>query len=365
METVISKIKKQGSLFDALDDPEGDRTVIPPTRSAEIAAALAAELMPKRAATPVPLPTIQHLLLVDGRAVLDSCWHAAGQVVNETIGAYCAIVMLTIERESPSHVCIAFDHPNGVQIRRSKMPGYKGNREEKTESHLRAIELAKEATALLGFRVICSPAGEADDVLATIAVRVPTGNKVTILSQDKDLLALCSEEHIGLLWRRKGEWFSWRGPEAARERLGVSSHQVADFLAMVGDSADNIPGADGVGEKTAAALLDRYGSLEGIESAMARGSLDIKNGGRISERLLASWPNVKMARWAVALATDLEGEDIPQSAWDVDAICRWNHGRVVLSGLERFANMHRIKYLESLVSFRRLTERDQSAPPRF
>lgn len=363
METVISKIKGQGSLFN--DDPEGDRTVIPPTRSAEIAAALAAELMPKRAATPIPLPTIEHLLLVDGRAVLDSCWHAAGQVVNETIGAYCAIVMLAIERESPSHVCIAFDHPNGVQLRRSKMPGYKGNREEKTESHLRAIELAKEATALLGFRVICSPAGEADDVLATIAVRVPTGNKVTILSQDKDLLALCLEEHIGLLWRRKGEWFSWRGPEAARERLGVSCHQVADFLAMVGDSADNIPGADGVGEKTAAALLDRYGSLEGIESAMARGSLDIKNGGRISERLLASWPNVKMARWAVALATDLEGEGIPQSAWDVDAICRWNHGRAALLGLERFANTHRIKYLESLVGFRRLTERDQSAPPRF
>ena len=361
METVIGKIRRQGSLFEV--DEEGDRTVVPPIQGAEIAAALAAELIQKKPEPPPPLPIIPHLLLVDGRAVLDSCWHASGQVVSEAVGAYCALIMLAIEREAPSHICIAFDHPNGVNLRRSRFPRYKANREEKTESHLRVIDLAKQATELLGYRMVCSPAGEADDVLATIAVRVPTGNTVTILSQDKDLFALCTNEHIGLLWRRKGEWFSWRGPEAARQRLGVSSHQVADFLAMVGDSADNIPGADGVGEKTAAALLDRYGSLTGIESAMARGNLDVKNGARMAERLTLSWPNVKMARWAVALATDIEGYDIPQSAWEIETLCRPKPA--FLSALERFACDHRVKYLQSLVSFRRLAERDQSAPPRF
>ncbi len=85
----------------------------------------------------------------------------------------------------------------------------------------------------------------------------------------------------------------------------------------------------------------------------------------MGERLLGSWPNVKMARWAVALATDLEGEDIPQSAWDIDGMFRWTQSLACLSGLERFASAHRVKYLEALVGFRRLTERDQLAPPRF
>lgn len=362
-DIIVSKLCRQQTLFGS-PTPELDRTLVPRAEGAALAAAIAESLLPQKPEVR-PFPKIGHLLLVDGRAVLDSCWHASNGHLADTVGSFCAVVNLAIERQSPTHIGVAFDHPEGSQPRKSRYPGYKANRVEKQLDHLAAIDLGMAAARGFGWTVIYTPSGEADDVLATCSKRVEESTPVTILSQDKDLLALCVHDDIGLLWRRKGEWHEWRGQQAAQQRLGVDSHQVADLLALVGDASDNVTGATGIGEKTAAALLARYGSLDGIAGAMARGVLDIKGAPRVATLLQQGWAAVKLARWAVALCTDLEDEQIPQSVWEVDERFRWSSESVKLDQLDRLGSRHSIKYLTNIVSFQRLLERDRNAPPRF
>jgi DNA polymerase-1 len=167
---------------------------------------------------------------------------------------------------------VAWVHDAGSSFRHETYPEYKATRQKLDEQLQQAFDRSVERIEALldafGVRLVQVEGYEADDVIGTLAVRAADrGFDVVVVSGDKDFYQLI-DEHITLLNPGRG------GPAAvdeqtvtlanAAERLGVPPAQTVDFLALVGDSADNIPGVRGVGQKTAQKLLAQYGSLEGV-----------------------------------------------------------------------------------------------------
>jgi len=202
---------------------------------------------------------------------------------------------------------VAWVHDAGTSFRHATYPEYKATREKLDEELQQDFDrsLARVATLLGAFRVplVAIDGWEADDVIATLAARAAAeGLDVVIVSGDKDFYQLIGP-HIALLNPGRG------GPAAveeqfvttenAAERLGVPPGQTVDFLALVGDSADNVPGVTGVGEKTAQKLLAEYGTLDTI---LARaGDVSAK---RAREALQAEADRARLSRELVTLRRD-------------------------------------------------------------
>lgn len=167
-----------------------------------------------------------------------------------------------IKEFSPQYMVAVFDGPNNKQSRQEIYTEYKSNREKKVEDLSIQIALVKEYCVLRGLAHIEVDSVEADDVIASITTRaVHEGYDVCICTADKDLLQLAGPQ-VGLWnpWKEQGIF----GEEEVLERYGVPPKCIPDYLALVGDTSDNIPGVKGCGPKKAAALLQQFGSVEGI-----------------------------------------------------------------------------------------------------
>jgi 5'-3' exonuclease len=207
-------------------------------------------------------------LVVDGRTILDSAYHAAkargDEKPNAGLKGFISALLRLIGTENPRHLAVVFDHPDGVQVRRKIDPAYKTGRPEKEPALIEQIARCQQFAAVLGCACFCSPEAEADDVIATLVRRSPPAWSVVISSTDKDLLALVARPKTAVTWWRDGGPQRATGERSCLERLGVLPRQVTDYLALVGDSADCIPGVPGIGPKTAAELLRQHGSLDAI-----------------------------------------------------------------------------------------------------
>ncbi len=284
-----------------------------------------------------------HLLLVDGRAILDSCYYASLEedrrapngVPNGGVLGYANGLIQALRRTAPTHVLVAFDHPNGADERKRLLPGYKGNRAEKTLEHLVQIDQAMRLTRALGLRCASPPGGEADDAIATVVKRAPEAMPVTIVSHDKDLLHLLTRPHTKMLWRRRGEWLGGEGDAAVFARLGVAAHQVRDYLALVGDSSDCVPGCPGIGDKTARELLAAHRTIEGIFGSTTR--LKIARAAHVVKLLHEGRAAIHAARSVVTLRTDLDSAELPREAFDVRRELAWARRIPSMSDLEALA----------------------------
>lgn len=174
--------------------------------------------------------------------------------------------------EQPEAVAVAFDL--GVPTFRHQADDtYKADRPQTPEDFLIDMENLHELLAALGLRIITKAGYEADDVLGTMAQQAASaGYRVKIVSGDRDLFQLVdADKQISVLYLGK-EAFSVRGVggvteygvEEVQGKLGVLPHQIVDYKALCGDKSDNIPGVEGIGEKTAVQLLSTYGSLQNI-----------------------------------------------------------------------------------------------------
>ena len=174
--------------------------------------------------------------------------------------------------EQPEAVAVAFDL--GIPTFRHQADDtYKADRPQTPEDFLIDMENLHELLAALGLRIITKAGYEADDVLGTMAQQAASaGYRVKIVSGDRDLFQLVdADKQISVLYLGK-EAFSVRGVGGVKEygveevqgKLGVLPHQIVDYKALCGDKSDNIPGVEGIGEKTAAQLLSTYGSLQNI-----------------------------------------------------------------------------------------------------
>lgn len=166
-----------------------------------------------------------------------------------------------LRREGPVHLAVAFDESLEQSFRNEIYPAYKANREPAPPELKRQFGLCRELCTRLGLSQFGSSRYEADDIIGTLATRARAADMpVTIVSRDKDLTQLVSADDT--YWDAVAD--VRYGYADIEERFGVIPERMADFLALMGDAVDNIPGVPGVGRKTAAKLLKHFDSLPGV-----------------------------------------------------------------------------------------------------
>ena len=210
-----------------------------------------------------------HLHLIDGSAFIFRAFHALPPLTRKSdglpIGAvagFCNMLQKYVEEASgpdaPTHVAVIFDKGSHT-FRNDMYDLYKANREEMPEALRPQMPLTRRATE--AFNIACKEMEnyEADDIIATLAVQArAAGGRVTIISSDKDLMQLVGGgvEMLDAMKNRRID------RDGVVEKFGVYPERVVDVQALAGDSVDNVPGAPGIGIKTAALLINEFGSLE-------------------------------------------------------------------------------------------------------
>jgi DNA polymerase-1 len=243
------------------------------------------------------------LTIVDALNFVFRAYHAlpplttARGVPTGAVYGLCSM-LLKLERERrPSHLCVVFDAPGGRSGREKLYPAYKAHRPPMPADLVPQVELLHRVIAAFQIRTLIEPGVEADDVIATLATRAAAdGREVVICSSDKDLMQLCTDR-VRLLDTMKNRIL---GPAEVEEKFGVPPDKVGDVLALMGDSVDNVPGVEGVGPKTAAELVKRYGSLAGI----LEHAEEIK--GKRGEALRAARADILVSRQLVELQSDVQ-----------------------------------------------------------
>lgn len=183
-----------------------------------------------------------------------------------------------LKREKPTHIAVAFD-PSGKTFRHEAFEQYKAQREATPEDIKISVPIIKELVAAYNIPVLEVPGFEADDVIGTVAkIAEKEGFEVYMLTPDKDYGQLVSP-HVFMYRPRHTGGFEIMGPDEVKAKYDLDSHeQVIDLLGLMGDSADNIPGCPGVGEKTAVKLLKEFGSIDALleRTSELKGALKTK-----------------------------------------------------------------------------------------
>ena len=208
------------------------------------------------------------------------------------------------DTEKPDHI-VAFFDLDGCTHRTELHPEYKANRSETPEELIKQIPLIKELTAAMGVPVIEQSGQEADDLIATAAKNLKAqGHEVFMVSADKDL-AQCIEPNISQLLPPPpaNPKVGWRhlDTQGVVEKFGINPSQIIDYLALIGDSSDNIPGIPGVGPKTAVKWLLAHESLEGIIA-----QADQIKPERFREKIQALSEQLRINVQLIRLQSDLE-----------------------------------------------------------
>jgi len=214
-----------------------------------------------------------HLHLIDGSAFIFRAYHALPPLTRKSDGlpvgavsGFSNMLYRYIEAntgpDAPTHAAVIFDH-SGDTFRNKIYPQYKANRPPAPEDLRPQFSLTRDATRAFNISCIEVEGFEADDIIATLSCNArDAGARVTIISSDKDLMQLIGGG-VEMLDPMKNKRIDSEGVE---EKFGVGPNRVVDVQALAGDSVDNVPGAPGIGIKTAALLINEYGDLETLLS---------------------------------------------------------------------------------------------------
>ena len=260
-------------------------------------------------------PDSPRLFLVDGYALIYRAFFALisrplttskGENTSASWGIANFLQRL-ITKHQPDY--LGWVHDSGLSFRHERYPAYKATREKLTEELQsdfdRGMERIRQILDAYRIPIMTLPGYEADDVIGTLVARgVEAGVNVVVVSGDKDFQQLV-KPGVWLLNPGRGGPANveehWVGVENAEERLGVAPEFVTDYLALVGDSSDNIPGVRGIGDKTASELVKQYGHLESILSHASEISKK-----RPREALLEHAENARLSKELVTIRADLE-----------------------------------------------------------
>nr|WP_258006663.1 DNA polymerase I [Arthrobacter sp. AFG20] len=257
----------------------------------------------------VPLTEQPRLLVLDGHSMAfraffalpaDKFSTARGQHTN-AIHGFTSMLINLIKEQKPTHVAVAFDVSDDTTHRKAEYSEYKGGRNETPREMSGQIDLIDQVMGAWGIKTIKMPGYEADDILATLAAMgEKAGFEVLLVSGDRDAFQLITD-NVFVLYPRKGVSDIPRMDAAAIEaKYFVSPSRYSDLAALVGETADNLPGVPGVGPKTAAKWINLYGGLEGVLE-----HLDAI-GGKVGDALRDNVDAVKRNRKLNQLHTDLD-----------------------------------------------------------
>jgi DNA polymerase-1 len=247
-----------------------------------------------------------HLHLIDGSAFIFRAYHALPPLTRKSdglpIGAvagFCNMLFRYVENnrkgDTPTHVAVIFDHSSKT-FRNELYPLYKANRPDLPEELRPQFPLTREATRAFNVACIEAEGFEADDIISTLACRArDAGGRVTILSSDKDLMQLVGDG-VEMLDPMKNKTI---GIAEVEEKFGVRPDRVVDVQALAGDATDNVPGAPGIGIKTAALLIKEFGDLETL---LARAG-EIRQDKR-RQTLIDSADQIRLSKQLVQLDCD-------------------------------------------------------------
>ncbi|MBH2057539.1 DNA polymerase I [Neisseria meningitidis] len=243
------------------------------------------------------------LLLVDGSSYLYRAYHAMGQNLTAPDGAptgalYGVLNMLRrLRSEYPHDYCAVVFDAKGKNFRHEMFPDYKATRPPMPDDLRPQAEALPDLVRLMGWPVLVIPQVEADDVIGTLAKQgAEHGLRVIVSTGDKDMAQLV-DERVTLVNTMSGETLDIEG---VKEKFGVRPDQIRDYLALMGDKVDNVPGVEKCGPKTAVKWLEAYGSLAGVMEHAA----EIK--GKVGENLQAALEQLPLSYDLVTIKTDVD-----------------------------------------------------------
>jgi DNA polymerase I len=244
----------------------------------------------------------QRLFLIDGSAQMYRAHFAfirnplrtsRGEITSAIYGFLTTLLNL-LEKEQPTHIAIVFDTPEPT-FRHRTYPEYKATRQKMGDDLIEQLGRLNQVLEATGIPLLRLPGWEADDVIGTLATEAEAqGYEVIMVTGDKDYQQLVTPRVR--MYNPKGEGPAILGPEEVKANFGVPPEQVVDVLALTGDTSDNVPGAEGIGPKTAIKLIGEYGSLDGVLAA-AEGMKPSK----VREALLRDRDQVLRARELVTI----------------------------------------------------------------
>ncbi|WP_455073977.1 DNA polymerase I [Prevotella fusca] len=211
---------------------------------------------------------------------------------------FCNTLNEVLTKEKPTHIGVAFDH--GKTFRHDAFPEYKAQREETPEDIKLSVPIIKQILEAMRIPILQVDGFEADDIIGTVATRFGTdGIDTFMLTPDKDYGQLIGP-NVFMYRPRHGGGYEILGEKEVGEKYGIPTPaQVIDLLALMGDSADNFPGCPGVGEKTAAKLINQFGSIDN----MLQHTDEIK--GKLREKVENAVEDIKMSKFLATIRTDV------------------------------------------------------------
>jgi DNA polymerase-1 len=262
------------------------------------------------------------LLLLDGHSLAYRAFFAlpaenfattTGQPTNAVYG-FTAMLINVLRDEKPTHVAVAFDRSEPT-FRHEQYVEYKANRRETPADFRSQLSLIFEVLDALGIRRLSLSGYEADDIIATLATEATADDMgVLIVSGDRDVLQLVSDDVTVLMTRRGISDMTRFTPEAVNEKYGLTPAQYPDFAALRGDPSDNLPSIPGVGEKTASKWVTEFGSLAELVDRVD----EVK--GRAGDQLREHLADVLRNRQLTELAKDVpvgaEPRELTLAPWD-------------------------------------------------
>lgn len=217
------------------------------------------------------------------------------------IMGFCNTLQEVINKEKPDYIGVAFDH--GKTFRHEVFPAYKAQREETPEDIKTAVPIIKQILQAMHIPILQVDGFEADDVIGTLATKAGKEEIETyMLTPDKDYGQLI-QPNVFMYRPRHGGGYDIVGTKEVEAKFGIPSPtQVIDLLALMGDSADNFPGCPGVGEKTAAKLINQFGSVEQLLERTG----ELK--GKLKEKVEKAVDDIKMSKFLATIRTDVPVE---------------------------------------------------------
>ena len=313
----------------------------------------------------------RRLFLLDGHSLAYRAFFAlpmslattTGQVTNAVYG-FTSMVIKLLTEERPDLIAVAFDM--GAPTVRLEMDAqYKAGRRETPTDFTSQLGLISEVLETLRIPIVRVEGHEADDALGTLAVRAAAaGIHATIVTADRDFFQLVGPD-ITVMFNRKGisDIVSY-DESAIEERFGLPPERYLEYVALKGDTSDNIPGVPGVGEKTATKLVQQYGSVEEI---LAHTS-ELK--GRLRENVEAAADRLALNKDLARIVTDVElpvgPEDLEMGEWDLEEVRRLFHSlefRSLLDRLEEVGHTAKPKVEIAELDLRQVAPAELAAVP--
>lgn len=247
------------------------------------------------------------LVLIDGHSILNRAFFGLPDLTNSegihtnAVYGFLNIMFKILEEEKPDYLTVAFD-VHAPTFRHKMFDGYKGTRKPMADELRQQVPLIKEMLTKMGVKIVEMEGYEADDILGTLSVRAENeGMDVAVISGDRDLLQLATDHVMIRIPKTKktGTEIENYKAEDVIEKYQVTPKEFIDVKALQGDTADNIPGVPGIGEKTASALINQYHSIEAVHD-----NADTIKPPRAGKNIVEFWDQAVMSKVLATIKLD-------------------------------------------------------------